>query len=74
MSRIKVFKNGIKEYKRLNNKAFQFCCWIHVNYKTLQWICTSDKANRGILVNRKKCEGCLIKNKNSGNVTNFKLL
>jgi len=56
-----------KNYKKLCKEASKYCCWIHINPKKLQWICTSEKANRGIIVNRKICKDCLIKNKNSLN-------
>jgi hypothetical protein len=61
-------------YLKICKESSDYCCWIHINPKTLQWICTSEKANKGILVNKKLCDDCLLRNKNSGNTKNFKLL
>jgi len=74
------FKSGImnirerKVYGKNCKEAAEYCCWIHVNPKNSQWICTSEKANKGILVNKSLCADCSLRNKNSGNTKNFKLL
>ncbi len=63
-----------KAYLKINKETSEYCCWIHVNPMTLQWICTCDKAKKGILVNKTLCNDCLLRNKNAGNTKNFKLL
>lgn len=58
----------------MNKELSEYCCWLHINPKTLKWICTCNKATKGIKVDKKKCDDCLMRNKNSHTVKNYKLL